>query len=341
MQAMNVRTNPVTVQILVPPPLAEDRPDEDWFTWVGQRMKGQVDKKGKSFNMPGAETISGRLILAYAPIWAQAHSVRQALSGELSTPAATDLRQQFLRGAPLSLLPSQSAEQFRNFTPALIRLGDTRYQVGMTPGNTNVFEASSAEEALDKGRKWFLTQRDQEIENLLEQARETSRTLGQLVRAVLAGRLKSQHKLQGAPADGGAMETVVYLNGAHDRYVVEGSDYLYGFTASASVAAVAGAIAAKSRGLRLPKPGDEDVVFVAPAGWSKGSGDTAYTWQDGEMQRSGHVVHKGKVKGQLQWKNGKFLILDSRGKRVEVMAQPEKPSELLLGWGADYLVKRK
>jgi hypothetical protein len=331
----------ITVQIIVPPPLAEERSGDEWCDWVAGHMEGYIDSKGKLWEKPNKGTISDRLIRAHAPIWGQSRAIRAAIAGELNTPAARELREQFLNGASLSLLPPHSAEAFNTFVPVLQRVGENRYQAGLPPGPVATFESASPAEALDWGREeWAIAQRGAEIEAFLEKARDASRSLGALRRAVLTGRLKAHKELRAAPPNGGEPLVVVWENGAHNRYVVEGPDYCYGFEASTPVGAVAGAIAARGRGLSIPKPDDSDVPCVAPDNWRKGEGDWAYTWKGGGMRRNGAVEQNGTAVGALRWKDGKFTLLDARGKRLESLPRAEKPGELLLAWGASRLLQK-
>jgi len=320
--------------VVAPPLLVVPRSEDGWYQWVAEEMDkaGATDDKGRPFKMPKPQTISGRLIIANAPAWAQSHAVREAIAGELATPEAVWLREQFEAGVPLSLLPPFCAELFTTFAPVLQRIGPDHYRAG-TPPQAFDFTAASPPEALDKGRAWFGEQREAEIEGRLEKAREESRSLGALYREALAGRLKALGKFYAAPPDDGEMVAVVWANGAHDRYVVEGSEYRYGFIASATVAAVMGVIAAKGRRLRIPRPGDADAIYVAPAGWQRQEG--------GGMRRSGAVEQGGKAVGELRWRNGKFTLLDAKGQRIESLACTEKPGELLLAWGVSALLKKK
>jgi hypothetical protein len=105
---------------------------------------------------------------------------------------------------------------------------------------------------------------------------------------------------------------------------------------------VVGALAAKGRGLRIPQASDGDAVYLAPEGWGQ-SDDAAwvYTWKGGGMRRNGTVEQNGRPMGELLWRNGKFTLLDAKGKRLDSLTQPEKPGELLLAWGVSRLLEKE
>jgi hypothetical protein len=105
---------------------------------------------------------------------------------------------------------------------------------------------------------------------------------------------------------------------------------------------VVGAIAAKGRGLQIPPASDDDAACLAPEGWGRSSDDGwAYTWKGGGLRRSGAVEQGGRPVGELRWRDGRFVLLDARGKRVESLPQAEKPGELLLAWGVSRLLDKR
>lgn len=118
-------------QCFCPPQLFEV-PPEGWALWVAR--KTQQMQPGESICQPEQGSQAEWILEELGPAWAQEFALRAALAGELTTPAAQEVRARFLAGQPLSLCPWQQEERYRQASFEQVRQAVFRAQLSPQQG---------------------------------------------------------------------------------------------------------------------------------------------------------------------------------------------------------------
>ena len=333
--------------VFIPPLLVDERGDQEWYDWVAAQMEGVRDvKTNQAFSMPGIKSKSGKAIVNHAMEWAQYKAMQQAVDGVSQTEKGQEVRDCVLNGSLISLMPVFSTEIYRTFVPVWRCVEDGQYEVGYEDP-VQGYAARSASEAYVQAQGWYNVKRQGEIDILVELAKhKMASRIGPFGQDIVATRLLSQGVIFGYPAssDNGAQpEPVVWEHGEfqhHNSFVVDGGAYRYGVGVSAPVAAILAFVAAKDRSLTLPPPSDDDVGRLAPVGWEKGSGDTAYEWDRGCLKKDGAIIHGEKEIGMMKWNQRRFTVKDGGRKTFIDVATRKTPAEILIGWACGKAIER-
>lgn len=198
-----------------------------------------------------------RAQLAYKP--QDSHLVMQTIWGIEAKKA----RLSFQTGAPLYIGVYESLERYQTFEPVLTYLGEQKYRVSVS--NARIFEAENHAEALRIARKWFLAQREKEVDLCKKIAAKLVQ--GKIQPHIYDRTMRLMQKTKEIRDVEGTR--IAWQNGSHGNHIIQGDDWCYSLLCSPEKAvqmALLAAYDANKNGhptfLHYPVPDQELYAFT-------------------------------------------------------------------------------
>ena len=305
---------------IIPPQLYR-QPERGWLAWSAE-LSGVEE--------PSPGTISGNMIEANAPAWAQWLALQTALTG--NRPAQLDslateiidpdkaneakaTRDAFESGQPMPIASIVSIERFAGFVPVLRYDREAvQYAVGHGKGQ-RAFKAPDHAAAMAKAAKWYDKARVEEIEAQQRRAKEQTAKHPPLYIDLAVMQLGHDEFLM---TEDGVLTAM--LNGAHGFYLVASSAWCYaeqmGVVGAARLC-VWGASGDKQKLMLRP---EEMPAFAELEGW-KSNDAGGFLWEGGEVQKVAskegvwQVVAGGKPRAAIVFKGNQVKVVGPQGKQ--------------------------
>ena len=324
---------------IIPPQLYRP-PERGWLAWAAE-LSG--------VESPSPDTISGNMIEANAPAWAQWLALQTALTGnkppqleslaaEIIDPdkanEASVTRDAFESGRPMPVASIVSVERFVGFVPVL-RYDREAKQYAVGHGKEQrAFKAPGHAEAMAKAAKWYDKARADEIKAQQQRAKEQTAKQPPLYIDLAVLQLGYDAFLM---TEGGDLTAM--LNGAHGFYLVASSAWCYAEQMGAVGAARLCVWGVKSDKQKLMLRSEEMPAFAELEGW-KDNDAGGFQWEGGEVKSVGkggawQVVVGGKTRAAIALKGKQVDVTGPQRKAIVSSAVPDSLREnpgVVLAW---------